>query len=365
MRVLVVAPYPLGRAPSQRFRWEQYIASLRDRGIALEPSCFLDNHGMDVAHKPRGWTAKAITIEQGLRRRLRDALVARRYDLVLVHRESLPVGPAWLERTLGLVGVPYVFDFDDAIYLPAASTANSRFAWLKSPRKVVNVVRGAGMVTAGNGDLAEWAGAYTDNVEVVPTTIDTDLYRAVDRPQKDRLCVGWSGSPTTIVHLRLLEPVLRALQRERGIEIRVIGDASYRVEGAEIEALSWNADTEIQDLSRIDIGVMPLPDDEWSRGKCGLKALQYMALGIPTVLSPVGVNREIARDGAAILARSHADWARALRVLIDDADLRSRVGGAGRVRVEQEYSVRSTLPRWERALRRAAGGRSARLKPHA
>jgi glycosyltransferase involved in cell wall biosynthesis len=134
----------------------------------------------------------------------------------------------------------------------------------------------------------------------------------------------------------------------------VIGDASYRIEGAVIEALDWNARNELADLSQIDIGIMPLPDDEWARGKCGLKALQYMALGIPTVLSPVGVNREIARDGAAILAGTEAEWCDALCALIDDASLRLRLGQAGRTRVVSDYSVKATLPRWEAALRNAA-----------
>jgi glycosyltransferase involved in cell wall biosynthesis len=252
-------------------------------------------------------------------------------------------------------GVPYVFDFDDAIYLSAASAANRRFAQLKTPRKVANVARRARLVLAGNGHLANWASAYSDDVEVIPTTIDTDLYRPVGRPHDGPICVGWSGSPPTIEHLRLLEPVLLDLQRERGVAIRVIGDASYRLNGADIEAHEWNARTEVEDLSPIDIGVMPLPDDEWSRGKCGLKALQYMALGIPTVMSPVGVNRAIARDGAAILASSDTEWAQALRALIDDPELRARLGEIGRARVEKEYSVHAVAPRWEDALRSAVG----------
>jgi glycosyltransferase involved in cell wall biosynthesis len=189
----------------------------------------------------------------------------------------------------------------------------------------------------------------------VPTTIDTDAYRPQDREGQEPLCIGWSGSSSTIAHLRLLESTLRELQRERGISIRVIGDESYRLEGATVEAMSWTAATEVSDLQAIDIGVMPLPDDEWARGKCGLKALQYMALGIPTVLSPVGVNTEIARDGAALLASTPSEWAQILRKLLDDRDLRVQVGEAGRARVEEDYSIAANLPIWDQALRAAAG----------
>lgn len=355
MKVLVLAPYPLNRAPSQRFRWEQYIGTLAARDIQLEPSSFLDEAGMDLIHAPRAWSAKLGVLIRGMRRRLRDVRAARRYDLVMVHRESSPVGPAWVERLLRMTGVPYAFDFDDAIYLPAASEANRRLAWLKDAGKTKRAVAGASLVVAGNRDLAGWTRRYARRVTVIPTTVDTQHYQVRERPASERVCVGWSGSPTTIVHLRLLEPVLRTLQREQGIRIRVIGDASYRIDGAEVESLDWRAASEVRDLSAIDIGVMPMPDDEWSRGKCGLKALQYMALGIPAVISPVGVNCEIATGGAAVLASTQDEWLAALRALIADAELRLRVGAAGRARVEERYSVAAVAPLWERALREAAG----------
>jgi glycosyltransferase involved in cell wall biosynthesis len=334
--------------------------------IQLAPSPFLHDGDMELIHAPRAWSAKLALLVRGVRRRLRDVRAASDYDLVLIHRESFPVGPAWVERLLQKIGVPYIFDFDDAIYLPAASEANRRLAWLKGAGKARRVVAGASLVVAGNGHLAGWARRYSRQVTVIPTTVDTERYQVCERPVPERVCVGWSGSPTTIVHLRLLEPVLRTLQREEGIRIRVIGDASYRIDGAEVESLDWRAASETRDLSAIDIGVMPMPDDEWSRGKCGLKALQYMALGIPAVISPVGVNREIADGGAAILASTQDEWLAALRTLIADAELRSQVGAAGRARVEQCYSIDAVAPIWGRALREAGGmAETATLPSHA
>jgi glycosyltransferase involved in cell wall biosynthesis len=355
MRVLVLAPYPLDRAPSQRFRWEEYLEPLAAREVHLTPSPFLDAAGMDLVYARGAWRAKVTVLMRGALRRLRDVRAARNYDLVLIHRESFPVGPAWVEPVLRKMGVPYAFDFDDAVYLPAASEANRRLAWVKGAQKAKRVVRGASLVIAGNSHLAGWARGYGKRVTVIPTTVDTQRYQIRERPVPERLCIGWSGSPTTIVHLRLLEHVLRALQHERGIRIRVIGDASYRLEGAEVESLAWRAESEVRDLSAIDIGVMPMPDDDWSRGKCGLKALQYMALGIPAVLSPVGVNREIAEGGAAMLASTKDEWLGALRALIDDEGLRARMRAAGRARVEERYSVAAVGPMWERALREATG----------
>lgn len=326
---------------------------LQTRGITLEPSSYLTDRGMDVIHLNGAWRAKAGVAAAGTARRVRDAVKAKGYDLVLVHRESAAIGPAWVERILRPVGVPYAFDFDDAIYLPASSEANRRFTWLKQAGKTAAVVRNASLVIAGNAHLAEWARRQGGRAVVIPTAIDTDAYRPTTA-SGDPVCIGWTGSPSTIQHLELLAPTLAQLQRERGIRIRVIGDPSYQMAGAQAEVLRWSAASEIADLSGVDIGVMPLPDDEWARGKCGLKALQYMALGIPTVVSPVGVNREIARDGAAITAQTADEWALVLRTLIDDPELRARVGRHGRARVEQEYSVEATLPQWEQALRMAA-----------
>jgi glycosyltransferase involved in cell wall biosynthesis len=354
MRVLVLAPYPLGRAPSQRFRWEQYIEPLRERGIFLEPSCFLNDHGMSVIHRPGAWREKVRLTLAGALRRLHDTALARQYDLVLVHRESLPVGPAWVERVLRGLRVPYAFDFDDAIYLGAASPANRRVAWLKGAEKTIGVVRGAALVLAGNQHLADWARGHTSRVAVIPTTIDTSSYLPSPEASRDSVRIGWTGSMSTIAHLEPLAPVLRDLQREHRVRIRVIGHPPFQIPGAEIESLPWRAETELEDLRPVDIGVMPLPDDEWARGKCGLKALQYMALGIPTVLSPVGVNVTIAKGGAAVLASTTEEWKRVLSSLISDPERRQEVGGAGRRRVEEGYSVEAMLPVWEQALRDAA-----------
>jgi glycosyltransferase involved in cell wall biosynthesis len=361
LRVLVLAPYPRRRAPSQRFRFEQHLAPLTAAGIHLEVSSFLTPQGMDALYRSSGWAAKAQAVGQGFGRRLRDAARARRYDLVLVHREATPAGYPIVEGVLDRLGVPYLFDFDDAIYLSHSTRANRALAVLKRPSKAATIARRAALVVAGCEHLADWARRHCSNIRVIPTTIDTDSYTpgpAVNA-EPERLCVGWSGSLTTIDYLDLIAPVLRELQRDRGVRLRVIGDAAYRIEGAEVEALPWNEATEVEDLREIDIGLYPLPDDEWARGKCGLKPIQYMALGIPTVMSPIGASLKIARGGAAVLASSPEEWATCLRELLDDPGRRTRLGEAGRQRVEDEYSTRVTTPAWIDALRTATGHPSA------
>lgn len=338
MRLLILAPYPQRTAPSQRFRFEQYLGRLAGHGIDAEVRSL-------TSGRPGGggpWAGARIrTALGGAVRRVEDVLRCGRYDAVMVHREAYPVGPPLVERAIHRRGIPLIFDFDDAIYLPNVSDENRRLAWMKMPSKVEAIVAVSDLVIAGNRELADWAGARSRNVRVIPTTIDTDLYRPRPdpAPSRDRVCIGWSGSRTTIEHLETVAGALRELQATHGVRLRVIGDARFRIEGAEVTATDWREETELRDLGEIDIGIMPLPDDRWARGKCGLKALQYMALAIPTVMSPVGVNAEIAAAGAALLARDGAEWARALGGLVADPGERRRLGAAGRQRVLERYST--------------------------
>lgn len=358
-RVLVIAPYPLGTAPSQRYRFEQYVAPLARAGIELDVRPLLDARTAAVLYR-RGFLArKTLALLRGAAGRLRDLLAARRHDLVFLHRESFPLGFPLFERALAASGVPYLFDFDDAIYLPNASPANRFLRGFKMGPRLASSVRGAAVVVAGNEHLARWASALSSRVRVIPTTID--LARYAPRPDDDDgrpepLCLGWTGSATTLAHLEPLAPVLAALQRSHGVRVRLVGDAAFRLPGVATEAVPWRAETEREDLLPIDIGLMPLPDDDWARGKCGLKALQYMALGIPAVLSPVGTNVAIAAGGAARLAGGDAEWLAVLAELIESAAERCRQGEAGRARVVERYSVEANLPLYVAAIREAIAG---------
>ena len=354
LRVLLLATYPLRAVPGQRFRFEQYLEPLAAHGIHIDVSCLLNQDTMRLLHQTGNLGRKASSVIAGALHRIGDLRRSRSYDAVFVAREAYPLGPAWVERMLRALDVPYIFDFDDAVYLPTVSEANRLVAPLKLPSKTTAIARHANLVLAGNEHLAAWARHHNDNVRVVPTTIDTRQYvPANPEVTGDPPCIGWSGSTTTVQHLITLAPVLREVQRRHGARLRVIGDARFTIRGAVVDARAWHETTELQDLQGIDIGVMPLPDEEWAQGKCGLKALQYMALGIPTVMSPVGVNVEIAEGGAALLAGSPQEWIDALDRLIADPALRRELSAAGRRRVEERYSVDANVDRYVSAIRSA------------
>lgn len=353
IRALAVVPYPVGRVPGQRYRIEQWAAPMRREGVEVDFSPFLSARAMEVLYNPgHTWTKVRETL-RGYLRRLRGALRSGPYDVAYVYREAALLGPAWTEALIAR-SLPIVFDFDDAIYLPAASPANAWSLALKAPGKTAAICRLARHVTVGNQTLARFAAPLSRAVSVVPSTIDTDVYTPGPPPRNARPLVGWTGSATTLPHLERLVPALRRLRGLVDYRLRVIGPA-FSAPGLDVEWLPWSAASEVDDLRPLDVGLMPLPDDEWSRGKCGMKALQYMALGVPPVVSPVGANAEIVRDGANGLHARHDDeWVETIRCLLREPARRLSLGAAARRTVEERYSSRVHAPRMARVLREAA-----------
>lgn len=353
MRVLCLTTLPTLGA-GNRLRVEQYAPLLRADGIDLVVSPFFDAETYAVLYDPgHGWR-KGLGVARGSLRRLRDVLRLRGFDLALVYRESAPLGPPIVERLLHQLRIPYVFDFDDAIFLGPVHPANRRWTWLRQPARVDEAVRGAAAVIAGNGHLAEWARSRNPSVVVIPTPVDTDRHR----PRRERapgpIVVGWVGSSTTAPYLHLLDEALTALCERIDLVVRVVG-GRYAHPRARVECLPYSLEREPDDVATFDIGILPEPDDEWTRGKGAFKALVYMATAIPVVASRVGVNPEVVVDGETgyCVAGTEA-WVDAIARLGTDAALRRRMGEAGRRRAEERYSLRTLAPAFAGALRGVA-----------
>jgi glycosyltransferase involved in cell wall biosynthesis len=355
IRVLAMTPYPQGRVPGQRFRIEQWAPLLRAEGIDVVFSPFISPKAMDVLYQPGHKGQKIGATLRGYLKRSTEALRRRPPDVVFVYREAALLGPPILESLLGR-RTPLILDFDDAIYLGDTSIANGWSRVLKMKGKTEAICRVARHVTVGNEFLACFARRHARGVTVVPTTIDTDLYEVRSRHENPRPVVGWSGSATTLPYLATLAPALQRLSERQDFELHAIGGET-QVEGVPVYCKPWRPDTEVEDLRAFDVGLMPLSDDDWSRGKCGLKALQYMALGIPPVVSPVGVNTSIVRDGInGFHARTEEEWVDRIALLLSDESLRRRMGTEARRTVEQSYSHRVHVPRIAQVLREAAAG---------
>lgn len=347
MKVLAVVPSIYDTSPGQRFRLEQWESLLIEKGVEITYSPFETEALRHVLYQSGNTLQKAQAVTKNMNRRRKQLKAVKDFDLVYVFREAALLGPAWFERKVARSGVPMIFDFDDAIFVAYKSPANGYLSYLKFPGKTGEICRLSAHIMAGNQYLADYSRQFNANVTIIPTTIDTEKYRVVEKPSNpDIVTIGWSGSFSTVQHLDTIRGVLQELARNEKFRLRVIGTPNYEIPGVDVEALKWRSETEIEDLEKIDIGLMPLPDDQWSKGKCGLKALQYMALGIPTICSPVGVNSTIIRDGEnGFLADDKAEWIEKLKKLLHSAELRKKLGLAGRVTVEESYSAKSQAPR--------------------
>src|SRR5215470_11685328 len=347
MRVLALVPSVFDTAPGQRFRIEQWDALLRESGVEIVYAPFECEELHSIISSRGRFGAKLRLMIRAFVNRVGALLGVGDYDAVYVFREAALFGPAVFEYWIKLSGVPMIFDFDDAVFVPYVSPSNGHLSKLKFPGKTRTICRLSSRVMAGNRYLAEYARRVNPNVTVIPTTIDTDKYLPKSsKPESPTPVIGWSGSFSTVQHLNILRAPLRRLAAREKFRLRIVGAPDYRLDGVEVESVPWRSRTEIEDLRVIDIGMMPLPDDDWSRGKCGLKALQYMALGIPAICSPVGVNSDIIRDGVnGFLASTEDDWVEKLATLLRSAELRKRFGLVGRRTVESRYSARSQVPR--------------------
>ena len=348
MRVLAIVPSVYDTSPGQRFRLEQWEPLLRERGVEISYAPFENDELHSVLYQTGKLPQKLAQVMKAFARRWASINSASDYDLCYIFREAALLGPPLFERLLGKKQIPIVFDFDDAIFVSYRSPSNGYLSYLKFAGKAKTICRISSHVMAGNPYLAAYASQYNQNVTVIPTTIDTEKYAALHRSNSSGAVpvIGWTGSFSTVQHLDTLRGALRKLARTDRFRLRVIGTPQYELEGVEVEAMPWRSETEIDDLQPIDIGIMPLPDDAWSRGKCGLKALQFMALGIPVVCSPIGVNTVIVQDGEnGFIAATEEEWIQKLRQLLQSAQLRNSFGQTARAGVEQTYSARAQAPR--------------------
>ena len=285
--------------------------------------------------------------------RFSDLWHQHEYDAVMLHCELFPLIPGWLESAL--IRQPYVYDFDDAFYLKYRRSLLGVVPPLLES-KFDTVMAGAAAVTAGNHVLGRYARQYNANTHYLPTVVDTCRYLPKRASHSSMFTVGWIGSPSTAPYLSELVAPLSAIGQEGPVRLIVIGGKAPAIPNVTVVEIEWNEHTEVDLINSFDVGVMPLPDDDWARGKCAFKLIQYMACALPVVASPVGANVDVVNDECGFLAASHQDWVDAFRTLRDQPGKRTDMAQAGRERVMQHYSLHRNLPVLASVIRKVAGG---------
>ncbi|MBT1696488.1 glycosyltransferase family 4 protein [Fulvivirgaceae bacterium PWU4] len=344
-KILFLVPYPLKQAPSQRFRFEQYFENLAHHGFEFTVQSFLDSHNNKLFYQPGNSAKKLWIIFTGFVGRILILFRVPAFDYIFIHREVTPLGPPVFEWVIARVlRARIIYDFDDAIWLTDRKAETGMLSLLKWRNKVASICRWSYKVSCGNSYLGNYARQYNRSVIFNPSTIDT---RHAHNPgmhpaeKTNTIRIGWTGSHSTLKYLKEIEPVIGKLTTEYpNLEFMVIADRAPDLKIDKLKFVPWRAATEIADLMQFDIGIMPLPNDEWTKGKCGFKLLQYMALEIPAVASSVGANLEIiTQDETGYLCATPEEWYIALKKLIDNSDLRLQLGKRGRKLVEARYSV--------------------------
>jgi glycosyltransferase involved in cell wall biosynthesis len=358
MKLLALMKYG-DKAASTRQRLLQYRENLAQYGIEIEFSPLLTNDYL--ARRFRGTAVSARSILSRYVSRLRRLLEMRNFDLIWVHCEVFPYIIGAAERIVFASGKPVIYDYDDAIFHQYDTHANPFVRFLLG-RKLEPLLRGSALCVCGNAYLKQYAARFCPRTEIVPTVVDATRYVPRRHARSgQRITIGWIGSPSTWPHVKPYVPLLSQLAAELDLSIRVIGAEPTGLADPRFEFLSWSEEAEIEAIQGMDIGIMPVPDKPWERGKCGYKLIQYMACGLPVIASPVGVNAQIVEHGVnGILARDEEEWEDAIRQLAASKELRVSMGHAGRERAVKEYSLQVYGPRLSQLLAEIAYGNRKR-----
>ncbi|MDD2385150.1 MAG: glycosyltransferase family 4 protein [Bacteroidales bacterium] len=342
-KILAIVQHRKDRSPGQRFRFEHYIPILEKNGYEIIFSNIISEKDDEIFYSKRKYFKKLLIVIKAFAHRLKDIKTAKNCDIIFIYREAFMLGATYFEKRLSKLDVPIIFDFDDSIWLNDTSEGNQNLAWLKKPQKTAKICKLSDLVIVGNHYLANYAKQHNPNVEIIPTTINTDYHKPeCNKIDSDRICIGWTGTTTTLKHYYTAIPVLKKIKEKYGEKVyfKVIVNSKNWTQDLDVKLVNWTKEQEIEDLCEFDIGIMPLPDDEWSKGKCGFKGLQCMALGISVVMSPVGVNSEIIENGVnGYLAEKNEVWFNYLCQLIESSELRKTIGNTAKKTVEEKYSV--------------------------
>lgn len=323
------------QAASNRVRLGQYQKALKPYGYELSINSLLVNDY--ILALTSGAKIPIIKLIFSFFRRAKLLLFKNQYDLLIVHCELFPFLPSWVEKLF--LRKPYIYDFDDAFYL---KYNKGKYRFLKPflGSKFKRIIKNAAIVTAGNKNLLKFAKKYNKNVILLPSVVDTEKYRDLMIAENNVFTLGWIGSPSTAIYLEQIKKPLTSLGKILPIRFLVIGAEAPAIQNIQVESIPWSLNEEVSLINQFDVGLMPLIDDEWSRGKCAYKLIQCMACGVCVIASPVGSNKDVVKDNCGLLAHNDDDWYDAILKLAKNPILRKNLGQASKEHIALNYSLK-------------------------
>jgi glycosyltransferase involved in cell wall biosynthesis len=356
MHVLVLTPYPHGTVAGPRSSFELWESILREADIHLHYAVFETERLHEVVQQPGRTVRKGVEMLRAYGKFVYGLRDLDGYDALLINREATLIGPAIVERWVSRRGKRLIYWLDDPLYIPYRSPTNGLFAYLKFFGKVKTLSRISTTVMANSPHHVAFLRQYNDNVWEIPSVVDGDRYSGWEpsASANGRVCVGWSGSPTTVGNLQVIRGPLRDFSAREDVELLFIGATDFGLPDIRHDGKAWQADSEIADLRRLDVGLVPLPLTPWTRTKFYLKLIQYMALGIPPVATPLGSNPTVIEHGkTGFLAADDAEWRQYVERLVVDGELREQIGRAASEEAHARYTLQANAERIIAAFRSA------------
>jgi len=350
MKVLFLTLYPENMA-SSRYRVYQFLPYLKSKGISFDVYSAVPDRMFKSFYNTSSFLGNLSYLSTEIVNRIYQLLKSRFYDIVFIQKSLTTINLRHLPVILKKNKI--IFDIDDNIFeYPVSIFSNRYLKTFQNDNQSFQLARISERIIVGNNYLKNKVAPYNNNIFVIPTCIDADRFvPANEKSNNKKVIIGWMGSPSTSKYLQNIAGVFKALQEKYDIELRVVGDIKVRLSEINLSSVKWEFKKEVEELQNFGIGIMPMPDNKWTRGKCGLKILQYMAVEVPVVCSPVGVNNEIIQDGVnGFLANSKEEWIEKLSLLIENSDLRRKIGLAGRKTVEEKYSLEINAPKFLEVL---------------
>ena len=353
-RILFVCPYPPNIAAGQRLKFEPHFNVLKREGYDIKQSCFMNQRLWHIAYKPGHYTEKIIWTIKGFIERVILLLTLPKYDTVYIFMNVFPFGPAILERLFRKIARRIIYDIEENIISKELNDERRVINLLKSQEKYKFLIKTADVVITSTPALSKRCNqiSASDKSIFIPPTLDDKRFvpRASSTP-KEKLTIGWTGTFSSKSYLDIVLPYLEALYKERNFKMKIIGNFEMDNPVLDLEVVQWNKDDEVQQLQDIDIGLYPLSQDDWVSGKSGLKAMQYMSIGIPAVCTAAGHVVNIIDDGVdGILVFEESKWTETLKDLIDNETKRKVVGENARKKFLSKYSIESISKYYLKAL---------------
>jgi len=354
MKILFIVPYP-SEGPSNRYRVEQYLPYLKEIGAQYSLRPFISSDFFKILYKNSNRPKKFLYFLSATTKRLLDSIKCAKYDLIFIHIESLPFGPAILEWFYRKLGKPIIYDFEDAIYMSDFKGRGRIMNFLRYPNRFYQILGLSSHVIVCNKYMRNFVYPYNPNITVIPTSIDTEKFKVANSNYSNKKpVIGWIGSHTTAYCLKPLTRVFTELAKKYDFVLKIIGGSKdYSIPKVNVINEEWTLKKDVENFQSLDIGVYPLPNDERAMAKTPFKTVQYMSVGVASVVSRIGGNREIIQDGVnGFLVDTEDEWFEKLSLLIKNPELRKKIGLAGRMTVEDRYSIKMNAPKFLEVLQR-------------